>query len=119
MTAATHFAGRSAAGLQRKFWAKLGRYAALVPFADDLLAAYYCAFDRETPHAVRAALLGALAYFILPADSIPDLVPALGFTDDAVVLAAAIKYVSRHITPAHRQAAQAKLVWLRPFKDAE
>jgi uncharacterized membrane protein YkvA (DUF1232 family) len=45
-TAAWSAAGRDEAGLQRNFWKKLGRYAALIPFAEDLLAAYYCAFDR-------------------------------------------------------------------------
>ena len=53
--------GRDEAGLRRNFWKKLGRYAALIPFAEDLLTAYYCAFDRKTPHAVRAALLAAVA----------------------------------------------------------
>ena len=46
--------------VRREFWRKLKRFAARLPFAEDLLAAYYCAFDRETPFAVKAALLGAL-----------------------------------------------------------
>ena len=66
---------------------KLRRFAAALPFAEDLLAAYYCAFDRDTPRHVQAALVGALAYFVLPFDVIPDMMPVLGFTDDAAVLA--------------------------------
>jgi uncharacterized membrane protein YkvA (DUF1232 family) len=58
---------------------------------------------------VQAALLGALAYFILPFDFIPDMLPVLGFTDDAAVLAAAIRTVASHITPAHRDAAREML----------
>jgi uncharacterized membrane protein YkvA (DUF1232 family) len=112
-------AGRDQAGLRRNFWKKLGRYASLIPFAEDLLTAYYCAFDRNTPHTVRAALLAALAYFVLPIDAIPDFVPALGFTDDAAVLAGAIRFVSGHIRPEHRDAARARLAWLRPFKASE
>ena len=46
--------------VRRGFWRKARRFAARVPFAEDLLAAYYCAFDRETPMQVKAALLGAL-----------------------------------------------------------
>jgi uncharacterized membrane protein YkvA (DUF1232 family) len=80
-----------------------------LPFAEDLLAAYYCAFDRETPLPVKAALVGALAYFVLPVDAIPDVLPVLGFTDDAAVLATAIKLVSSHIRPEHRAAAKDKL----------
>jgi uncharacterized membrane protein YkvA (DUF1232 family) len=91
------------------FWVKIKRYAAQLPFAEDLLSAYYCAFDRETPLQVRAVLLGALAYFVLPFDAIPDMLPLLGFTDDAAVLAAAMKLVFDHIRPEHREAARRKL----------
>ncbi len=95
--------------MQGAFWTKLRRLAAHIPFAEDLLAAYYCAFDRATPLQVKAALFGALAYFVLPFDGIPDFLPVLGYTDDAAVLAAAIKLVASHILPEHRNAAQAKL----------
>src|SRR4051794_41685583 len=73
--------------VRRGFWPKLRRFASRLPFAEDLLAAYYCAFDRDTPMQVKAALLGALAYFILPFDVIPDMMPLLGFADDAAGLA--------------------------------
>ena len=100
---------RERAYVRRGFWAKLRRYAAALPFAEDLLAAYYCAFDKETPRHVQAALLGAIAYFILPFDFIPDMLPVLGFTDDAAVLATAIRLVAAHITAEHREAARARL----------
>jgi uncharacterized membrane protein YkvA (DUF1232 family) len=93
----------------RELWAKIRKVAARLPFAEDLLAAYYCAFDRQTPRHVQATLLGALAYFILPFDVIPDMLPVLGFTDDAAILATAIKLVSSHIGPDHRAAASAAL----------
>jgi uncharacterized membrane protein YkvA (DUF1232 family) len=108
--------GRDERALRGSLWKKLGRFAVLLPFTEDLLTAYYCAFDRETPYAVRGALLAALAYFVVPADAIPDIVPALGFTDDAAVLAATFKCVSGHIKPVHRDAARTKLAWLRPVK---
>ncbi|TXJ18704.1 MAG: DUF1232 domain-containing protein [Afipia sp.] len=95
--------------VRRNFWAKLKRFAGSLPFTEDLLAAYYCAFDRETPRHVQAALLGAIAYFVLPFDFLPDMLPVLGFTDDAAVLATAIRMVSSHITPEHREAAHAAL----------
>ncbi len=91
------------------FWRKLARHAGKLPFAEDLLAAYYCAFDRQTPLQVRAVLLGALAYFVLPLDGIPDLLPMLGFADDAAVLATAMKLVMDSIRPEHREAAREKL----------
>lgn len=95
--------------VRRGFWRKLARHAGKLPFAEDLLAAYYCAFDRQTPLQVRAVLIGALAYFVLPFDGVPDLMPMLGFTDDAAVLAAAMKVVVDSVRPEHREAARAKL----------
>jgi uncharacterized membrane protein YkvA (DUF1232 family) len=95
--------------LRRRFWIKLKRVVAKLPFAEDLLAAYYCAFDKQTPRHVQAALLGAIAYFVLPFDFIPDMLPVLGYTDDAAVLATAIRLVANHITPDHRDAARAAL----------
>lgn len=92
--------------VRRGFWPKLRRVAAKVPFAEELIAAYYCAFDRGTPHHVRVALFGALAYFVLPADFVPDFVPALGFTDDAAVLATVVKLFFTHLSPDHRAAAR-------------
>ena len=92
--------------VRRRFWSKLKQVAAKLPFAEDLLAAYYCAFDRQTPRHVQAALIGALAYFVLPFDIIPDMMPLLGFTDDAAVLATALRMVATHIRPEHRAAAR-------------
>jgi uncharacterized membrane protein YkvA (DUF1232 family) len=95
--------------LRKRFWLKLKQVAAKLPFIEDLLAAYYCAFDKETPRHVQAALLGAIAYFILPFDFIPDMLPVLGYTDDAAVLATAIRLVAAHIGDDHREAARAAL----------
>jgi len=99
--------------LKRRFWEKLGALAARLPFAEDLIAAHYCAFDRQTPVHVKAALIGAIAYFVLPADVIPDVLPIVGYTDDAAMLAAAIRLVAQHITPDHREAARRTLARMR------
>jgi len=99
--------------VRRNFWRKLRQLVSQVPFAEDLVAAHYCAFDRETPGHVKAALIGALTYFVLPMDAVPDVLPVIGFGDDAAVLAAAIKLVTSHITPDHREAARRTLAQLR------
>ena len=109
---------RDEATVLRDFWGKFGKFAAQLPFAEDLLTAYYCAFDRETPTHVRVALVGALAYFISPLDVMPDLLPIIGFTDDAAVLAAAFKLVWDNIKPTHRDAARQTLVRLNAGGDA-
>ena len=91
--------------VRRDFWAKLKRFAAMVPFVEDLVAAYYCALDPATPMRVRGMLLAAIAYFILPVDLVPDMIAGLGFTDDITLLTAVIGMVASNITPVHRAAA--------------
>jgi len=100
---------RNEARVERGFWKKIGRVAGFIPFAEDLLAAYYCARDPDTPTRVRAVLLGALAYFVLPLDAVPDFIAAFGFTDDATVLMTAIGLVAAHLKPEHRDAARMAL----------
>ena len=95
--------------VRQGFWPKVTRIASQLPFAEDLLAAYYCAFDRQTPTEVKMILIGALAYFVLPFDGIPDLLPVFGYSDDAAVLATAMKVVMDSIRPEHREAARRKL----------
>lgn len=94
------------------FMARLKRVAKRIPFAGDLLAAWFCARDPATPRRVRMTLLAALGYFVLPVDAIPDIMPLLGFTDDAAVIAAAIAAVASSITPEHRERAKQALAEL-------
>lgn len=95
--------------VRRGFWPTLRRAARHVPFAEELVAAYYCALDRRTPFRVRAMLLGALAYFVLPTDMVPDLLLGIGFTDDVTVLLGVLGVVRAHINEDHRTAAREAL----------
>jgi uncharacterized membrane protein YkvA (DUF1232 family) len=95
--------------IRTKFWPTLKRAVRHVPFSRDLIAAYYCAFDPQTPTRVRGVLLAALAYFILPIDFVPDFLAVLGFTDDMAVLAAALRMIQGHIADRHYDAADAAL----------
>ncbi|MCB1436096.1 MAG: DUF1232 domain-containing protein [Rhodobiaceae bacterium] len=98
--------------VRRDFWIKLKRYAARLPFAEDLVAAYFCALDPATPARARGLLFAALAYFILPADFIPDFLAGIGFSDDFAVLMMAIGLIRAHMLPAHRAAARKALASL-------
>ena len=100
---------RNEARVRKGFWRKLRRVLGRIPFAEDLLAAYYCAIDAETPAYVRAVLMGAVAYFVIPTDLLPDFIAYLGFTDDAAVLLAALRAVESHLSPTHRAQARTKL----------
>jgi uncharacterized membrane protein YkvA (DUF1232 family) len=95
--------------VEQNFWPKLRRIAGKIPFLDELLAAYYCAIDPASPMRVKAVLMGALAYFVLPIDAVPDFLALFGFADDAAVVYAAVKTVAKHVTPAHREKARAAL----------
>ncbi|MFN4229056.1 YkvA family protein [Parvibaculum sp.] len=101
------------------FWKKMARVAGKVPFAEEAAAAWFCARDPETPTRVRATLLAALAYFVMPVDFIPDIVAAFGFTDDATVLMAALGLVSSYMKPRHRKAAREALGLPPPKKDED
>ena len=92
--------------VEHDFWAKLRRNIRRIPFLEEAIAAYYCAIDNRTPLQVKAVLFGALAYFVLPFDLLPDFIAVLGFTDDAAVLYAAIRTVMPHIRDDHRALAR-------------
>lgn len=88
--------------VRSKFWSKARGAAKSIPMMDEVIAAYFCAMDNNTPIKVRGTLLAALAYFILPLDLFPDFIFGFGFTDDIAVIMAAIGAVRAHITDAHR-----------------
>ncbi len=85
---------------------KVGRR---IPFAEDALAAWFCATDPATDRKVKLVLVGALAYFVMPADLVPDILPLIGFSDDAAVITAAVAAVARSIRPDHRERARETL----------
>jgi uncharacterized membrane protein YkvA (DUF1232 family) len=99
--------------VKQGFWPKLAKALASVPFAETLVAAYYCAFDRDTPLKVKGILLAALAYFVLPIDAVPDFILGLGFTDDMAVLFTAVNLIRTHLKPEHYDRARAALDKLR------
>lgn len=92
--------------VRRGFWPKLRKVARHIPFAEDLVALWFCARDPQTPLKTKAMLVAALAYFVLPTDFLPDWLPGLGFTDDAAVIAAALGLAGQAIRDTHRIAAR-------------
>ena len=84
------------------FWPKVGP-----------VAVYYAARDPETPMAAKGIMLGALAYFVMPIDAIPDVLAGIGFTDDAAVITAVIATLGANIRKRHRELADKALDRLR------
>ena len=84
------------------------------------LVLYYLARDGEVPLKEKLKIYGALGYFILPIDMIPDSIIALGFTDDFAALAYALYSASKYITPDIEAKAEAKLrEWFGDFDRAQ
>lgn len=65
----------------------------LVP--DVLVLVRDLARDRSLPRRVRWGLYGLLAYLLLPIDLVPDVIPVLGYADDAVVTILVLRWVLR------------------------
>lgn len=99
------------------FWRTFRKAAGQIPFAEDVVASYYCALDPQTPGKARAVLFGALAYFIMPVDAIPDILAFVGFSDDIAVLTLAIATIRSNLTEAHRVAARRSLANFAAGKD--
>lgn len=64
-----------------------------------VLLLYYVLMDENTPFQQKMLIIGALGYFILPVDIIPDFIPAAGFADDAAAIVACLKTVRDNVTP--------------------
>ncbi|WP_084134529.1 YkvA family protein [Paenibacillus harenae] len=92
--------------VEEGFWAKAKRHAAKVPFAKEVVTLYYCSLDPNTPLSAKITAVGALAYWIMPLDLIPDFVPVAGFADDATAVLIAYKALSGQITDEHREKAE-------------
>ena len=83
------------------FWKKLRRVASKLgaKVLYPALQLYFMLQSKEVPAKAKTLIIGALGYLILPADLVPDFIPALGFTDDLTALMVAIRTVGKYITP--------------------
>ncbi len=88
------------------FWTKIKKVGANIPFVTDAVAMYYCAIDSKTSLVAKGIAFAALAYFILPVDLVADLLPIVGYTDDAGVIAAAIASLGSQILDEHKSKAK-------------
>ena len=94
-------------GLRDKL-AKVARRAGIKVVYLVLLLFYALRSDKISVKA-RTLIFGALGYFILPLDILPDLIPLLGYTDDLSALAIAIGRVAMNIDDDVKSRARTKL----------
>lgn len=83
------------------FAAKVRRFGKRIPFVRDAAAAYYAMLDPNVPVLTRAALVAPLAYLVMPVDAVPDFLAGVGFTDDLVVILAALRSFGNRLGPEH------------------
>ncbi|MGF1769549.1 DUF1232 domain-containing protein [Enterovibrio makurazakiensis] len=93
------------------FWTKARNFAQKAGYdvLEKALKLYYSATDEDTPKWAKTTIFAALGYFITPIDAIPDLTPAVGFSDDLGVLVAAAAAVVMHVKTEHSEKASEKL----------
>ncbi|AWN16316.1 YkvA family protein [Salinisphaera sp. LB1] len=96
---------------ETRFWTKMSRVfkRAGYELLEKALWLHYAAQRPDTPGWARATAYGALAYFILPFDAIPDWLVGYGFTDDLGALTLAVATISQYIDAGVRRRATAKL----------
>lgn len=72
----------------------------------------------DVPIEKKAIIFGALGYFILPVDLIPDVVPGVGFADDAAALTTCLKMVLENITEPLTKSVKLQLhTWFGDFEE--
>ena len=96
---------------ESSFWDKLKKYAltAGADVVEKALQLFYALQSPTTPKWAKTIIVGALAYFIMPADAIPDVIAVVGYTDDLGALAAAISTVGMYITDDSNKIVKAKM----------
>lgn len=95
----------------QRFWKKLKRSlrrlgARAVYYA---LLLYYAMQNPRISRRDKAIILGALGYFLLPFDLVPDFIPGVGYTDDIAALSYALYKVWHCITPEVKSQAESKV----------
>ena len=88
----------------RKNIAKIG-----VKVIYQALLLYYVAQSPNCPAKIKAGIIGALGYLISPFDLILDIMPGIGFADDAIAIATAVALAQIYITDEIKAQAKAKI----------
>ena len=68
-----------------------------VPILASLLKNYFRKEYREAPVGTMIAIVAALLYFVSPIDVLPDSIPFIGYSDDAMVVAVCWKLVESDV----------------------
>ena len=103
-----------------KFWEKMKEVAKKVGLkvTSYALILYYVLQKDEVLLKDKIIITGALGYFILPVDLIPDFIPIAGYTDDVAGMLFAIKKCMNYVDDEIKEKVSAKLVsWFNVERD--
>jgi uncharacterized membrane protein YkvA (DUF1232 family) len=70
---------------------RIGSAARLLPDLVRLLSGL--ARDRAVPRVTRITMVVVVAYLLSPIDLVPDVIPVVGYLDDAIIVALAMRLV--------------------------
>lgn len=104
---------------ENRLWTKLQRYARSAgrEVVEKALWLFYASQRPDVPRWAKLTIYGALAYFILPLDALPDFLPALGYGDDLAALTAALVTVASFVDDNVKERTRRQLA--RWFGEAE
>jgi uncharacterized membrane protein YkvA (DUF1232 family) len=88
--------------VETNLWGKLEKTKSKISFTKDIKALYYYMRDPDVPWYKKSLVVAGLIYFISPIDSIPDLLPVIGYLDDLGVIVALLKYLGSEIAPYYK-----------------
>ena len=78
------------------FWDKISEIEYLGGLVSKARLLFRTWKNPNTPLWVKSLIVGALGYLIFPIDAVPDIIPILGYGDDAGVLTGAVAAICSH-----------------------
>lgn len=102
----------TAANFQKKMKALGGR--GTYELLEKAFQLYYLAKSPNVPLWAKGLVVGALGYFIVTPDAVPDITPVLGFADDLSVMLSALAAVAAHLSPEIKERVERRLEDMKP-----
>ena len=102
-----------------KLWQKLNKVARRIGMkvVYSVVLLYYLFKSSDVPLRSKSLIVGALTYFIMPLDGLPDFIPLLGYTDDFSLLIATLSPLRKYVNPKILELTRIKIE--RWFKNKE
>lgn len=106
---------------ESELWKKIGEVAKMAGLRVIyyVLLLYYSLQSDTVTLKEKALIIGALGYFILPVDLVPDFIIGLGYGDDAAALVAVVKMMENLNDDIKAQAKNKLKTWFEDFDEKD